>query len=492
MRTALAALLALGATGCLSRHQAMREEYESTRGTEYLVAASSGAPGPRGAPVPALPGSDLPARLEAAARAIGDAPGAIESYDFEAPAAREVRSWAGDDGRVRESLGKDFDVDTLVVLAFARNPGVARALEEWRSVLARYEQAESFEDVLLAYNAFARELEIPFGPMMGRGTRSIAESIPPPGGGAKKGDVLDAEVAVARDEYHVAAADVVRDARLAFHDLAYYDVAIEIARANKGILSDLQNVVTVKYEAAQAEYADVLRAQAELDRVEQEVITLGTERERVAARIAGLLDLPGELDLGGAGALPEKPVERSLADLVESARRTNPDLAVLSAEITQMEAAIRLAEERTYYKYVQDRSLFDYRGGPFGAEESMEAPPAWYGPDDSFLQEMRLRLAAARRELEDRANDVRVEVETAYWEADAQWRVFRLQQTSLVEKARQGLEANRVGYQAARVSFLDVLDAERTLFEAQLAQAEARREYLKAQAELQRQLGKSL
>ncbi|MBI4615273.1 MAG: TolC family protein [Planctomycetes bacterium] len=494
LRWALAAIT-LAATGCLSRHTEMMEEHRSAGETAYAASAIesartiSGAPAAE-APAPSAEKKELELRLSGWREAAGDEPRVADFLDLSTDRARDVRSWAADMERVGTALAGPLDLETLAVLAFSRNRAVRQAHEEWLSVLSRYEQAAYLDDLLGQYNAFAKSLDIPFGPMMGRGKEPIAESLPPPGALAKKGDVLDAEARMAREEYRLAVRDAVAEARKTYHELAYLDRAIEITRENQTILADIKAIVSVKYETGSAEYADVLRSQAEFDELENLLITLGTRRETARARLVAVLDLPAGAAVGPASPPPERPVEEAPAALALRAREENPELDKMEAGIVMMEAAIRLARERPYYKYVQRRYLFDLRGG-MAEEGAGPEVPYWYGKEEAFLAEMEGRLQAAREELAAAANEVAFMTQEAYYKQDAGLRRVRLYRDSLVGKARQSLEATLAAYRAGKIDFVDVLDARRRLFEFELEEAEAVWDFNEEREELQRQVGRS-
>jgi cobalt-zinc-cadmium efflux system outer membrane protein len=108
------------------------------------------------------------------------------------------------------------------------------------------------------------------------------------------------------------------------------------------------------------------------------------------------------------------------------------------------------------------------------------------------ILEAQHRLAKAGEE--GRAADVRVRtaLATAYATLTAAFAEATTLRDAIVPGARRVLEATSEGYRQGKFSLLDVLDAQRTLFEARGQYIEALATYHKAVAEAERLLGGEL
>jgi outer membrane protein TolC len=117
--------------------------------------------------------------------------------------------------------------------------------------------------------------------------------------------------------------------------------------------------------------------------------------------------------------------------------------------------------------------------------------PLWRGKQRAQAVEARAerrraeaRLEALRQEVETRIRDLQHRIER-------QRRQLALLDDTLLPKAETALEATLSAYRTGQNDFLDLLDAERTLFQLRLDRASTHARLLKTQAELDRTLGRA-
>jgi len=168
------------------------------------------------------------------------------------------------------------------------------------------------------------------------------------------------------------------------------------------------------------------------------------------------------------------PLDLRGDDLLAAAFARNPRLKAMEAEVQMAEASISLAHKSK----VPDFSL--------GLMADAKAAPTMFRPLAGMtLPIWRDKIAAqiAEGQARKRAAEARLSSEQIMLTVDFAMKTFNyreitrnlsLLQEQLIPKARQSLEIARAGYLAGQIDFFNLMDAERTLLNFQLAEVETR------------------
>ncbi len=183
------------------------------------------------------------------------------------------------------------------------------------------------------------------------------------------------------------------------------------------------------------------------------------------------------------------PTEARLLGLLAQ----NPDLKRWADEAEQRQAALEL--EKANRK--PDLSLspgLGYFGesGAFGWLFSWALPLTVRNRNQGAILEAThgvAKAAEARRAAEARA---RGELAEAYGELAAAFEEIKGTQADVLPAAQAAYAAATEGFKQGKSRFLDVLDAQRTLFEARGDLVKAQTEYHKALADIERLIGQSI
>jgi cobalt-zinc-cadmium efflux system outer membrane protein len=184
---------------------------------------------------------------------------------------------------------------------------------------------------------------------------------------------------------------------------------------------------------------------------------------------------------------------RPIDDLQQLALDAQPELQVIRAEIARAEAAVAVAGG-------ERRPDFVIRGGYMWMGDDRDAitggvgiswPNAPWARNGVRLvgQEAQAGVSAARARYEAQVNQTRLMVQEAHIRAQSAARRAALLRTSIVPQSGQALDVSRVGYQADRAGFLDIIDNQRVLAEARLGYLRALAELDDARTDLERAVG---
>jgi cobalt-zinc-cadmium efflux system outer membrane protein len=318
----------------------------------------------------------------------------------------------------------------------------------------------------------------------GRGKRALRERL------------VSAEVDVEAADLVVRARDVVADLKRTYAELFVARKALEISRETLSLLRQIADASQVRYAAGRARQQDVLKAVVEITRLYEEEVSLVAQARTAEARLNTLL---GRAPGAGIGALAQPDEEVPLprvAELQTRAIERQPELALARAEIARAEVAVEVArsERRPDFVVRGGYMLMPGEPGAFtaGVGITWNNAPWTRGRNALLEDEAGRRVTAARAAYDAAVAGTRLMVQDAYIRVEAAAARAALLRTSLVPQTTQALEVSRIGYQADRGEFLDIVDNQRLLAAARLGYYKALAELEQARADLERAAGAGL
>ena len=310
------------------------------------------------------------------------------------------------------------------------------------------------------------------------------------------------EAVLSRDlagwDYEARRLDVLTRTAEAFVEVLSLQQRLALAEETVRLAEDVAQAVGRRVEAAKTftverTKAEVALASAQVER-DQTQRALTAARQRLSANW-GTTQPKFQRVEGNLEEIAPVPAEEQLLERL----RQNPELARWVTEIAQRQAALRL--ERS--KAVPDITLGGgYRRLPDLAGESgpndnallfgVSVPLPLFNKNQGNIKEAEYRLAKAAEE--QRATDLRLRTELGQsWQrlAAAAAEIEALK-SKVLPGAQETFSTMNQYYREGRLSFLEVLDAQRTLFSGRAQYLRALSDYHAAVIELERLIGEPL
>jgi outer membrane protein TolC len=318
----------------------------------------------------------------------------------------------------------------------------------------------------------------------GRGKRALRVRL-----AERQADVTRAALAVREQE-------IVAAVKQAWADALLGRRTAETLRRTADLLQQLADVASAKYAAGRLTQQDVLKALVERSMLEEQRLMADEQARMAAVRLNALLGRPpgdpleAVSDAAGEASLP------AAADLERLALDRQPELSMADAEIERAEAALALVRRERAPDLVVAGGFMvmpDERNA-WTARVGLTWPRApWArGRLDAMERTAAAALDAARARRHALEIRVRQMVHEAWVRADAAIARAALIRTSIVSQALHTMDVARVAYLADRADFLDVLDTQRRLLEAELQWHRAVAARDQALADLERAIGQDI
>jgi len=396
----------------------------------------------------------------------------------------------------------DSDAGLLDYLRRAEleNAGLQAAWSDWTAALERVPQVASLPDPVLRYRYFLEEVETRVGPQ--EQAFGLAQRIPWLSELARAGDVAAAEADAARMRFEALRQDVRAEVCAAYAEACYLARATEVVRRNRDLIADLERVARARYSAGAARHPDVIRAQLELDVLEDRLRSLEDRRAPAAARLNAVLQRPAGAELAWPRVLVRASLASDDADVLARVLERNPELRGLDFATAREEHAVAEARAAAWPDFEVGVEYIDTGsavapGVPGSGDDPLAVTlgltlPIQVERYDAQEREARARLRAARKRRESLAVELEARaVGVLYRVRDAERRAA-LYADALIPKAQQALAATETAYRAGEADFLDLVDAEKLLLELELSLERTRADHALELAELERLAGGAL
>ena len=396
-------------------------------------------------------------------------------------------------------LKESPELQDYLKYAALNNPGLEAAFNRWKAALERSPQVTSLPDPKLSYAYFIERVETRVGPQRHR--VGLAQTFPWFGKLRLRGDIALAEAKAAYKQFEAAKLRLFYNVRDAYYELYYVARAIDITKENMELIRKLEQVARSQYRVGGAQHADVIRAQVELGKLEDQLRSLKDLKQPIAAKLNAALNRPTDVDVSWPTEVPQEALDATDQQILAWMREANPELKALDAQIEKQRTAIQLAR-RDYFPdvtlgvdYIDTGSARSHTSDngkdPVAAMVSVNLP-IWHRKYRAAEREARARRRAARGQREDRANTLMAEVKLVLFRFRDAERKIDLYRDTLVPKAEQSLRATETAYRGGKMDFLNLIDAERLLLTFRLAYERALADCAQRLAETEMLVGREL
>jgi len=374
--------------------------------------------------------------------------------------------------------------------AALNNAGLKAAFEEWKAALEQIPQAKALPDPKLTYGYFVRQIA-------DRQRVGLMQMFPWFGKIAARVDAAAAGAKAALSRYEAKRIQLFSEVKQAFSEYAYLAGATRVARENLALMQHFEEVARTKYITAAATHPDIIRAQIEVARLQNELITLERQRSPVVARLNAALNRPAEARLPWPREEPQQPVELNRDGLMAMLRGRNPELQAMNFDIERLNSEVAVAK-RNFYPDIGIGA--DWMAMPMpegGSEQDVMVGielnlPIWRHSYRAGELQARAMARRARYERKDLENSLVARTERALYEFENSGREVQLYRDVLVPRAQELVGASEAAYMAGTIDFLRLIDAQQTLLRFQLARERSRADQQQKLAELEMLVGADL
>jgi outer membrane protein TolC len=327
----------------------------------------------------------------------------------------------------------------------------------------------------------------------------VQQSVPFPGTRALRREVAELGGDVASADAAALEQTLALRIRQAYYTLVRVQAHERHIRRFQADLEQFEQVAIAQCEVGEEGQSAVLKVQIERQRLQTRLEGLAAERQSAVQTLARLTGREGLAQRDATVSVPAQPEGEATA--FGDALDRRPEPRRLRRRIEQSEREVDLAQKEQWPDFTVGAQYFDIAGADLTptmtGRDALALSvgvkvPLWRGKQEATIREAQTERRRAETELEAFRLEVRTRLADLRQQMDRQQRQLALLDETLLPKAETALETALSAYRTGQADFLDLLDAERTLFQLRLQRASVFAGLLKTQAERERTAGRTL
>ncbi|HUF07677.1 MAG TPA: TolC family protein [Rhodothermales bacterium] len=398
---------------------------------------------------------------------------------------------------VLPAFGDTLTLDLVIESVKARNAGLEAARAAVQREEAKRRAISSLPEPRVAVTYQPEPILTARGSQ--RSQLRVEQMIPLPGTTSRRKAIADLGADIERSKSASFLADLVLEAKNAYYDVHRAELFDRLVSRFEDQLLQFEDVALAQYAVGTGMQQAVLKAQLERANLSRLRIQLEADRDEAIAKLEGVIgtDLPSGIATEASIHRPDPVLWRS-ANLAALAVRTRSELDALRSEESQAGARFELAGRSRYPEFGLNATYFDMAASnvmptadgrdafAVGAMVKIPLNRRAYSAEMDAARLHRTGVGARRTDLERR---IASQLSGITQRLDRLQEQLDLIETGLVPRAETTLRVTLNDYTNGRAAFLDLLDAERTLFNLQTSEIETHVAYLKAVTRLERTVG---
>ncbi len=390
----------------------------------------------------------------------------------------------------------------LIEEGLKNNPDLKASYSQWQADQAKVPQAGALPDPQLSFNlmnmpvnSFDFNQETMTGKQIG-----LMQMFPFPGKLGLKEDIAEAGAEVSQAQYQELKKQLKKNISLIYYEIFLIDKSIETTKKNTNVLKQFTQIAQTKYSVGNGLQQDVLKAQVEVSKMEDKLISLNQKRHELVAQINELLNRQTGSPFGKTVEPDTISFDFQLGQLKELASENRPLLKAWQAMEKQSQKKVHLAKK----DYLPDFSIgiaytererlqsgmggVDFLSGMF----NVNVPIYFWRKQSKKVEENRYSYKMVQDKYINVRNQVTTILDQKLSEVQKNQQLLDLYEDGIIPQANQSLNSAISGYQTDKVDFLTLLNNRITLFNFELEYYRILSNFMKGIIELEAATGTKL
>ena len=290
--------------------------------------------------------------------------------------------------------------------------------------------------------------------------------------------------------FEMAKLDISLQAKQAYDQIALQKSLLQHAQQDLDLAQNILRQADIRFEAGDVPQLDVMRASVEVGRATNRLTAAKNDLSAAKTALNALLARPLQTPFAIADSLVYQPVETALDQLTAAALKQRPDLAGTELQLK----ALQSQQAAATTAYWPDLNVGLGRQRRHGVHEEnswqvrfgLEVPLWAFSRQRGERAEAKAEVAKVAAERDAVRYQVLLETEQAYLDLKTAEEQVILFQDRILPEAERAFEVAGRSYDEGKLTYLELLEAQRTYIETQIEYAQALFEYRAATAALER------
>jgi len=386
-----------------------------------------------------------------------------------------------------------LELPNLICEVLERNPDLAATEERIRAAEFFEKRVQILDDPLFTVMRHAQPFSSKKKSFFVPQTRfELMQEFPFPGKLSLKGEIAHQQVMFNESEQLSTIQELVFASKKLYFYLYFNQASLQINDVTRKIVSEFVKETLTLYRTGEDGFSEAVKAQVELQILDDERLKLYAEKDRLLSMINAILNRPSYDRLGAPQDSFTPPISFFSEELECIAFQHNPEIQGIEARIGEQNYRKDLAK-REYYPDFTVSSRFDHRiassDTAWGVAVGINVPIWIPWKQRRDVQRARALARSHCDELENLKSVIRGKIREILSEVFSLEERILLLKTGILPKTLESLEAGKSEYKTGQGDFLTLLDTIRQYYEYMLEYESARAQREIFLSELERTIG---
>jgi outer membrane protein, heavy metal efflux system len=387
-------------------------------------------------------------------------------------------------------------LDQLVRQVLQNNPALQASRIRIQGAEARVSQATAWDDPQAGVEFFATPVTSANPFKDGLETDYFLQQVIPLGKKGAMGDAARANVYMVEQKSIGVERSLIAQAKSAFAMVYGAQRRLEVNAENERLLGQIVESVRGKYSVGIASQSDVLKAQVELAKLENERSTIEQELRTAEAMVNALRAFPASTPFSRVADIDIREIPGTLDQLQQKAWENRSEIRAMQSEIEMNRAELTASERERIPDlmlkgtYKQMREGTDFWAAMIGI--TIPIAPWSSGKYSGRTEANEVNIRSGELDLADMKNMVAGNVRDAWTRTMSRLDQVRRYRGTILPQAEQTLQSTLMSYQTDKTDFLSLLDSYRMVQMLRMEYFMLVAEYLTSYASLEKAVGTSL
>lgn len=416
---------------------------------------------------------------------------------------KRTRDHAGEVGNAEFFyFAPDTQLKNIIHRALKNNPEVKQLELQWRATVEKVAQVTALPDPMFQVTKFIESVETRVGHQ--EYAFMFSQKIPFWGKLPLKGKIAYHESLANAWTYRAKQREIILKVKQTFYDLYFIKKAIEINNKETQLLQRIEQIARTYYSTGKGLQQDVIKIQTEITRLANQREILKQQQATLSLTLNSLMGNPTDSTIYEPADFELPEVELNLDELYSLGMTYRDELKSAYHIIKKHETAIKLARRDYLPDFTIGANLIKIGEREDLMETQIPPPddgkdavsvslginiPIWFGRTRAHIRETKYLKRAAEFNLEKIKETIELEIRDRYLKLTTDRELIQLYETSLIPQAEHSLQSSESAYASGKLTYLELLDSERTLLEVSQAFHRLQADYMKDLAELERAIG---
>ncbi len=365
-------------------------------------------------------------------------------------------------------------LDDYLQYAAEHNPGLRAAFERWKAEIQRIPQVRALPDPKLSYTYFLENVETRVGPQEQK--FGVSQEFPWFGTLELRGSAAAQKAKAEWQRLENLRFKLFYAIQQVFYQYYFLQRAIETTEENMELLKNFEEVARTRYQTG-GRLSDVIKAQVELGKLEDNLATLQERKKPMVVRFNALLNRDKAMPLAVPENLKFAPPTIDEDLLFTRLQALHPELLAFEYEAQRQLTEVELAQKKFYPDFTVGLDYIQTGEADMDIDESGKDPvmamvgvriPFWRDKYRAGVREAKASHKAVLLQKENRKNTLQAELQLAIFNYHDATRKITLYGKTLLPKAQQSLAVVQESYINGENDFLSLIDAQRLLLDFEL------------------------